>query len=190
MAASLALLQLDSSRRGERASGEGSRLAILLYRDISNSTLDGQFDVDALRREVTLATTALVRRVVAPDDAAQSAISRAETAAAARLGSADTKATGLSSGAQGIAEAQAQLLQAKVRWDRTIARQNAEIDDSSRYGRRSGRAVFGLALVAMAGALLGLAGVLRSGVPGRIVLVTGASSLALAVASGVSALFL
>jgi hypothetical protein len=190
VAALLAVLQLDSGRRADRSSTEASRLTIVLYEDIAGSILDAHFKVNALSQQIALQQRGLSRTLVAAGDAAETAQAQADLAAATRLGALNETTTGLPSGAAGITALDGERRAAADRWTAQIGDQNAEIAETDRYGRRGSRAVFGLALVAMAGALLGLAGVLGSGQPGWIVLGTGAASLVAAAAAGASGLLL
>jgi hypothetical protein len=190
VAALLAAIELDSSRIADRASTEASQLTIVLYEDIASETLDAHFKVNALAQQISLEQRGLSRALVASGDVAQTALSQADLRAASRLGALNETTTGLPSGARGLAALEAERRAANERWTAQIEHQNAEIARSSRYGRRGGRTVFGLALAAMAGALLGLAGVLGSGRPGWIVLGTGAASLTAAALAGATALLL
>ena len=65
-----------------------------------------------------------------------------------------------------------------------VQEQNRQVDLAEDAGDRSGRAVLGLSLVALAGVLIGLAAVLGRGRGGRIALSAGTIALVLATVAG------
>jgi hypothetical protein len=81
----------------------------------------------------------------------------------------------------------AHLGPARVR--RILEEQNRLVDRADRYGTRQERAMFAIALVAIAAVLLGPAGLVGDGRGGRIALVVAAAALALALGWGGSGLF-
>jgi predicted ABC-type sugar transport system permease subunit len=70
----------------------------------------------------------------------------------------------------------------------TLGYQNAQVDRADRYGTRQERAMFAIALVAIAAVLLGLADLFGGGRSGTIALVVAAGALVVAVGWGGSAL--
>jgi hypothetical protein len=184
----LAALEADSGRRAEQASAEGTRRAVALVSDLTGTGLALRFEVNAIRSQLELDTAANARLTLATADPLQGALARADSRAAARLAELDESSLGVRSGAEGLRATLDELAAATARQQAAVVLQNAAVDEAGRYGRRQGRAVFGLALLATAGALLGLAGVLKAGRPGRLTLGLGAAAVAAAVSSGVSAL--
>src|SRR5207302_9890168 len=65
--------------------------------------------------------------------------------------------------------------------------QNGLVDEVDRYARREQHAILGLSLSASAAALLGLAGLVGGGRPGRLLLAVAVLALCGAIASGVTA---
>jgi hypothetical protein len=188
IAALLATLEADSGRRAEQASAQGSRRAVQLFTDIAGTGVELTFQVNAVRSHLELDSAARFRTAV--PNPVQQAIARAEDRAAGRLAELEQRSFGVRTGTEGFEDTTRELDEATTRWQEAVRLQNAAVDEAGRYGRRQGRAVFGLALVATAGALLGLAGVLRAGRPGWLALGTSAAALAGAVAAGGSALLI
>jgi hypothetical protein len=187
-AALLATLEADSGRRAEQASAEASRRAVQLFSDIAGTGLAISFDVSTIRSHLELDSAASLRTAFASSDPLQQALARADARAAARLAELDESSLGVRTGAEGLQAALGELGRAAKRQQAALGLQNAAVDEADRYGRRQSRSVFGLALLATAGALLGLAGVLQRGRPGWLALGTGGAALAAAVATGASAL--
>jgi hypothetical protein len=190
VAALLAALESDSGRRAEQASAEGTRRAVQLFTDIAGTGVELTFKVNAVRSHLELDSTADLRTAVGSASPVQQALARADERAAGRLAELEQDSFGVRTGTDGLQDASGEQQRAAERWQEAVELQNAAVDEADRYGRRQSRAVFGLALVATAGALFGLAGVVRGGGPGWIALGTGAAALAGAVAAGGSALLL
>jgi hypothetical protein len=186
----LAALEADAGRRADRASADATRLAVALVSDLTTTGLSVRFQVNALRAQLELRTTAEARTAGATFDPRLEPLARAESRAADRLASLERDALGVESGTAGLAAAAAEVPATATRAGEAVRAQNEEIADASRYGRMQGRTVFGLALLAMAGALLGLAGALGAGRPGGLVTGTAAAVLLAAVVAGASALTL
>ena len=181
IAALRATLESDSGRRAEQASAQGTRRAVQLFTDIAGTGVELTFQVNAVRSHLELDSAAQFRTAV--PSPLQQALARADDRAAGRLADLEESSFGFPTGVDGLADASREQRRAAMRWQEAVQLQNAAVDEAGRYGRRQGRAVFGLALVATAGALLGLAGAVRS----RLALGTGAVALAGAVAAGGSA---
>jgi hypothetical protein len=186
----LAALEADAGRRAEHASAEGTRRAVALVSDLTRTGLSVRFQVNALRTQLEQETAAQARAASATIDSRLEPFARAESRAAERLAELERDALGLESGTAGLTAAAAEVPATTTRTAEAVEAQNAAIADAARYGRIQGRAVFGLALLAVAGALLGLAGALGSAWPGRVAAGTSAAALTVAVAAGASALAL
>jgi hypothetical protein len=161
---------------------------VALVSDLTGTGLSLRFQVNALRTQLEAETAAQAREAGALLDPRLAPFARAETRAAGRLAQLERESLGTETGEAGLTAATDEAARAAARQREAVAAQNAAIADAARYGRVQGRAVFGLALLAVAGALLGLAGALGSAWPGRVAVGTAAGSLAAAVAAGASAL--
>jgi hypothetical protein len=189
VAALLATLEVDSGRRADRASVDGSRRAVAIFEQIADSGLDLTGAADVLRDEFSFANEAQQRVLRATGllplgiGAAQvEAAKSLDAQLAATIGTAISPAGALKLQQRQRAEAEAQ--------NRAVARQNAAVAAAERYGHRRSRTVFALSVLASAGALFGLAGVLEAGRSASLVLATGAAALAVSIATGISALLL
>jgi hypothetical protein len=95
---------------------------------------------------------------------------------------------------QSLGGVQSQLLGAvgdrEQRFADGVAQSNEQVDRADRYARRDSRATLALAFLASAGALFGLAAVLRAGRAGWVSVATGALGVLAAAAVGISALLL
>jgi hypothetical protein len=95
---------------------------------------------------------------------------------------------------QSLGGVQAQLLGSvadrEQRFADGVTQSNEQVDRADRYARRGSRATLALAFLASAGALFGLAAVLRAGRAGWVTVSTGALGVIAAAAVGVSALLL
>jgi len=189
-AALLATLEAHAGGRSERASAEATRRAAALFEDIASTGLDLRFKIGTLRSHLLLQSSADIRGVLGDRDSLQEAVARAEGRAAARLAELDERSLALPTGARGLAVVTDQLGVSTIRQQAALGRQQNAAEVAERFGRRQGRAVLGLAALASAGALFGLAGVFKAGRPGWVALGTGALVLALALGSGVSALLI
>ena len=188
-AALLATLEAHAGGRSERASAEATRRAAALFEDIASTGLDLRFKIGTLRSHLLLQSSADIRGVLGDRDSLQEAVARAE-GRAARLAELDERSLALPTGARGLAVVTDQLGVSTIRQQAALGRQQNAAEVAERFGRRQGRAVLGLAALASAGALFGLAGVFKAGRPGWVALGTGALVLALALGSGVSALLI
>lgn len=186
-AALLATLEADSGRRAGVGRGLSPRRPAVLRhrrhgpRDQLRREHDPQPPSSSTRRQT-------LRTAFASSDPLQQALARADARTAARLAELDESSLGVRTGAEGLQAAVGELRRAATRQQAALRLQNAAVDEADRYGRRQSRSVFGLALLATAGALLGLAGVLQRGRPGWLALGTGGAALVASVATGASAL--
>ncbi len=190
VAALLGTLQIDSSRKSDRAAAEGSRLAVEIFEDLTSAGLALNLELSVIREQFELETDADSVELLTADgsESGLGAVALADKRAASRLKSAGStmigKPLGLESGPALIAGLEA----LKEQLDGTVARQNAAIAEADRFARRSGGASRGLLLVAMAGALFTLAGSIRERRPAQLALGTGALVLVASVVTGVLAL--
>jgi hypothetical protein len=192
VAACLVALELASSRHAARADAQASVTAAAAYQGFIGSSLANQLKVTSVLESADrligaeIGTKVPATGVAAAYLAAESRAAVEQTRAVERTirvpirGSlAATHAAFGASAATDVA-----LLRAQV------TRSTGLVDEARRYGRRDGRATFALTLLASAGALFGLAGVLRAGRAGWVALGTGAAALLAAAAAGVVALLL
>jgi uncharacterized membrane protein YuzA (DUF378 family) len=192
-AALLAALESDSGRREEEAFVRSSRASVQIFAEIAGSAPRTQFLANGLRLSLgneIEATARLLEATTASPEARRVAVpmSRAESAAAARLGRA-VEAMGRVAPGGPLDPATRRLLTAELSGiQRVLEYQNAQVDRADRYGTRQERAMFAIALVAIAAVLLGLAGLFGAGRSSLIAMVAAGAALAVAVGWGGSAL--
>lgn len=192
-AALLAVLESDSGRREEEAFVRSSRASVQIFAEIAGSAPRNQFLANGLRRALGNeidATGRLLEATEASPEARRvaAAMSRAESAATRRLSEAVTAMSRVPEGGP-LDPATSRLLTASLGEIQTVLRfQNAQVDLADRYGTRQERAMFAIALVAIAAVLLGLAGLFGGGRSGTISLVVAAVALLVALGWGGSAL--
>ena len=185
IAALLGAMQVDAGNKSNRASAEGSRLAVKIFEETVSSGLRMNLVANATRDQDDLELHAGALRVAA-QDSDLAPVAAADWRAAERLRRLRTTMLGQSPDLVGVAkEAAAQ----KARTSTLIASQNAAMSRVESYSRRSGSASRGLLLVATAGALLTLAASLDGRRPAWLTLGTGALLLCAAAATGVLAVF-
>lgn len=196
LAALLVNLELASGRHESRSSAEAARLAVVGFRGMTSDSLAGGAMTAAVARAGDLVFTGQARQIAAKNDPVLEALARAnalagDKAAAAYLRTVDLKGTPQPNNAW-ISEVRTQLarfVQATgATFNERVKESNAAVDAGARYARRGSRATLALAVLASAGALFGLAGVLRAGRAGWLALVTGAAGILIAAAVGVSAI--
>ena len=192
-AALLAALESDSGRREEQAFVRSSRASVQIFAEIAGSAPRTQFLANGLRTALGNeigATARLLEATRASEDARGVAVpmSQAQSAAAARLTEA-VKTMGRVSPGGPLDPATRRLLTANLSGiQRVLEYQNAQVDVADRYGTRQERAMFAIALVAIAAVLLGLAGLFGAGRSSLIAMVAAGAALAVAVGWGGSAL--
>jgi hypothetical protein len=186
IAALLGLLQVDSSRKSNRAAAEGSRLAVEIFGELTSGGLDLNAQTEIIRDHFTLETEAAAVELLTTEDPQSGlrAVARADTRAAARLKKLWARTIGKPLGFETLPELVAEQAALAERGNVMVARQNAAIAEAERYSRRSSGASRGLLLVATAGALFTLAGSLRERRPAWLALGAGVLVLAGAVATG------
>lgn len=193
LAALLATLEVDSGRRSDRASVEGSRQAVAIFEQITSDGLDLGAAANILRDEFGFSNAAdqrVQRAEIAHAGGLPLGIGEADRQAARALDRYLGATMGITidpAGAQKLARRQAAAGAAE---NRAVAVQNATVEQAERYGHRRSRAVFALSVLASAAALFGLSGVLDAGRAARLALATGALAVAASLAVGVSAILL
>jgi hypothetical protein len=186
VAALLALVQVDASRKASRAAAEGSRLAVEIFGDLTSETLDLNVQSAIIRDQFSSETEARAVSLVAAGapGSGLGAVARADLRAAKRLEEAWGEMLGKPLGLQALPLLVAEQARVKRRGEDQVARQNAAMAESDRYARRAGGASRGLLLVATAAALFTLAGSLRVGRPAWVAVGAGTLVLGGAVVTG------
>jgi hypothetical protein len=193
-AALLAAFEADSGRREELAFVRASRSSIQIFAELAGSTPRNEFALagvrGALQTEVGANGRLLVSAEASPEAfAVVAAMSEAESAAAARYQDAVQAMARVPPDAP-IDPATRTILTSDLdRIRRILAYQNRQVDVADVYGTRQERAMFSIALVALAAVLLGLAGLVGARRGGRLALVAAASALVLAVGWSASSFF-
>lgn len=192
MPASLVWVETDAGRQEERAQIDAGRTGIDLFVGIAASQPRLQFDVAADRRAILLEGISRKRTGASslelePLQIALGA-SIADLATSTRLRDLAEEMAKLPSSAPGVDERTAGSfrLETQEDADRLLALQLESIDVADEYGTRQERATFAIGLVAIAGSLLGLAGLVGAGRAGSLALGTAASLIVAAVGWGVS----
>lgn len=183
VAASLATLDLQASKRYEDLSNRSSALSVDLFGRIAGSsfpvTAAGISTQLALIRQIEGNGRAVLSNVNPGPRGFESAIARADTAAGERLGKLAETIGAVPDPASGVDPLVRDVVGTKEDdLKALVERQNRLLDQATRYGNRSSRAVFALSLVALATVLLGLAAVMGAR-SGALPLVVGAALLLL-----------
>jgi hypothetical protein len=189
VASLLATLELDSGRKGDRASLLGARLPVQIFEGIASSQLRSDFHLNTQREAVGVGIAALSRQITALRAGQQLAfegvVGRADYAASRRLQAAAREMAAISPESRGVDRHTAETILVTTKaLKEQVRMQGKVIDRANRFSNRDGKAVFALSLVAISAALLGLAAVLKAGPGGRIALTAGALALALSIAWG------
>jgi hypothetical protein len=182
VASLIAVLQVDWGRKSERSSLLSARLPVQIFEGIAASGNRTTFHLRSTQDAVAFGLEALARQLAAfkfPDvREAERAIGVADLRASERLRAITGEMASIDLESRGVDSRSVRALTASVaQLQETTRVQNREADRSDVYGDRQDRTVFALSLVAIAGALLALAAVLRKGAGGRISM--GAGTLAL-----------
>jgi hypothetical protein len=195
LAALLATLHQDASRREEQALVLGARLSVDIFEATAGSGMYRSFSLNALR-DVSVTTLEALARGTAGLDRSETAdttlaLAQAYVGAEERIfalaedmGRPPATEDGVHPHTVSAASA------AEPRLVRIVEEQNAQVDAANRYGEREDRAVLALSLLAVAAVLLALAGVSGRGRTGRVAMTAAAGVLVLSVGWGTSALFL
>ena len=182
LAAVLAVEQSIQSYAGDRAQQEASRLAADASAKVSATSLEGAFEPRALQDSIVLALEGLNRQITAlpAGDEAQSAVGTAQVNASDRLSAAVSDSARTATGDVVDAYLRGLLATTTDALVAEVAEQNRQVDLANDAGNRSGRAVLGLSFAALAGVMIGLAAVLRSGAAGWTTLIAALAVVALA----------
>lgn len=190
-AALLATLEADAGRREERAFVRGSRLSLDIFENVAGSGPRNSFQARGVETSLALGAEATARFLAADGDLDPLDLGRAlaDQAAADRIpGIVERMAAVPGPESDLDAHTREVLASTPAQLQSIVEDQNAAIDAAERFGTRQDRSIFALSLAAIAAVLLGLAGVIGEGRAGRIVLVTAALALLLAMGWGASAL--
>jgi hypothetical protein len=187
----LAWIESDSGRQEEEAFVQASRASVEIFMKIAASQPRNQVQADELRRSSARQIEAAAQVLSSPPDSEALdlaiALSEVEERASKRTLALAQAMTSVPGTAPGVDPTTLEALNTQV-VDLTpvVQGQNAAVDRANLYGTRQERSMFGLALVAIAASLLGLAGLMGATRGGRIAIVTAACALAVAVIGGLS----
>jgi hypothetical protein len=191
LAAVLALVQVVAAGDGTRAQMHTARLISQVATRHASSTELLRLQLEAAERAAHLGAVGGNRAItgVATGDEAEVAIGKAELAAADKVNQLAVN-LGQVSADDGPLDAYSRSLLASTaaETDLLAARQFEEARLAQVAGARSGTAVVGLSLVALAGVLAGLAGILGEARVGRFTLLAGWVAWSLALGAAVLAL--
>jgi hypothetical protein len=187
VASLVAVLQVDWGRRSERSSLLAARLPVQIFEGIAASGLRTTFHLRTQQDAIALGLEALARQLASyrypAVGEAERAIGQADLRASEQLRAVASEMAAIDPADRGVDPLTLRALEADIgTLTEASRRQNREADRDDLYGKRQDRTVFALSLVAIAAALLALAGVLRKGAGGRISLGTGALALVLSLA--------
>lgn len=194
VAATLAWIQADAGRRGDDASAVITLRNIDIFVDLAAYEARDQFRRDATRRAVEIDQGVIASFDAAdPSSAAYRAVAlgaSVDAKTAKQLLPIEGALTQVPASAPGV---DAPMLNAiatpsPAAVDPLIAEAQRASERAASYGTRASRAGLGLAITAIAVALLGLSGLVGAGRPGRLLLVTGGVALLGAVALGIAGL--
>lgn len=187
-AATFAAVESHSGRLEEQAFVRANRLSIDLFAKIAGSSPRVSFQLDSIRDAVSKSLTATARNLGALRRGEPSVTELARALSAARDRTTDhvievTRQMGqIPADAPGIDPALREILTTDVsQLGPEVEEQNRQVDEADVHGTRQERAMFGIALVAIAAVLLGLAGLMGRGRPGRVALFGAGVSLVIAV---------
>ena len=186
VAALLGALQIDSSRKANRAGAEGSRLAVEIFGDLTSGGLDLNAQSDIIRDQYDFETQASALLLLTGDGAESGlgAVAEADLRAAERLKRAWADMIGKPLGLDALPALTAEQVALGERAQAMVVRQNDALAEADLYSRRAGGAARGLILAATAAALFTLAGSLRERRPAWLALGTGVLVLVGAVVTG------
>ena len=187
----LAWIESDSGRREEEAFVQASRTSVEIFMKIAASQPRIQFQADELRRgaarQIEASAQVLSSKPGSEAFVLAVALSKVEEKVSPQTLRVVQSMASVPTSAPGVDATTLEALNTQV-IDLTplVESQNAAVDRANQYGTRQERSMFGLALVAIAASLLGLAGLMGATRGGRIALVTAATALAVAVLAGLS----
>lgn len=188
VAASFAALESHTGRLEEQAFVRANRLSIDLFAKIAGSSPRATFQLDSFRDAVgesltsTARTLAALRRAGGEVTQVARASSQARQRTSEHVIEVSREMARIPPDAPGIDPALREILTTDVtQLGPEVREQNRQVDEADVHGTRQERAMFGIALVAIAAVLLGLAGLMGEGRPGRVSLAGAGASLILAV---------
>lgn len=190
-AALIATLEADADRREEHAFVRGSRLSLDIFEGIAGAGPRTSLQARGLEQALSLNVEATARVAGSGPELfdLQAARAAAESKASDRLIQIVERMTALPGPDSEVDPHTREILAADpVTLTEVVLEQNAQVDAAERFGTRQDRAIFALSLVAITAVLLGLAGVMGEGRPGRVALIVAAISLAAALGWGAAAL--
>ena len=187
-AASFAALESHTGRLEEQAFVRANRLSIDLFARIAGSSPRVTFQLDTIRDAVGENLTSTARALAAfrrggPEvTRLAQALSSARERASEHVIEVSGEMARIPPNAPGIDPALREILTTDItQLGPEVREQNLQVDRAGVHGTRQERAMFGIALVAIAAVLLGLAGLMGAGRPGRVALVVAGASLVVAV---------
>jgi hypothetical protein len=187
-AATFAALEAHTGRLEEQAFVRANRLSIDLFAKIAGSSPRFTFRLDSFRDAVgesltsTARTLAALRRGGPEVNQLAQALSSARERTSEHVIEVSQQMVRIPPDAPGIDPALREILTTDITaLGAEVREQNRPVDEADVHGTRQERAMFGIALVAIAAVLLGLAGLMGEGRPGRVALVGAGASLVLAV---------
>jgi hypothetical protein len=188
VATSFAALESQAGRLEEQAFVRANRLSIDLFARIAGSSPRATFQLESFRDAIGESLTSTSRRLAALRRAGPEVNQLARALAAARerttrqVIAASREMARIPLDAPGIDPAFREIITTDItQLGPEVEEQNRQVDEADVHGTRQERAMFGIALVAIAAVLLGLAGLMGEGRPGRVALVAAGASLVLAV---------
>jgi hypothetical protein len=188
LSALLVGLEANAGASSTRAANEGSRLAVVIAQRVGASSSYNTFKLRALRESVSLRQIAVASEIDAIQDPRRRALARAQATAAAQVGVVAGTMARMPTTREVDAEAVDALRGRGLQRTALPAAQSAAIDESIRYGHRHARALFALAMVGIASALFGLAGLIGAGRSGAVALGSGGAALLVTAISTVYAM--
>jgi hypothetical protein len=190
VAATLAVLQVDTAKQEERALLLSSRLAVRAFEGTAGTLPRSSFQIGSLQAALKLGLEATARQLAAFDQPAaaevETAIGQADSAASMELASIAEKMGAVPTADSGLDPATLRLLSltdSDLR--RLVAEQNRQVDLAEAAGQRGSRTVFAISLLALGAILAGLAGVIGRSTPGRIVLLAATVAILASMGWGV-----
>jgi hypothetical protein len=187
-AAIFTALESHTGRLEEQAFVRANRLSIDLFAKIAGSSPRSTFQLDSIRNAAEESLTGTGRAIAAFRMAGPEVTRLAQSLSAARERTSEhvievsRQMAQIPPDAPGIDPAFREIVTTDVaQLVPEVEEQNRQVDETLVHGTRQERAMFGIALVAIAAVLLGLAGLMGEGRPGRVALIGAGVSLVVAV---------
>ena len=186
----LTFVEADSGRKEEQAFVNGSRGALDIFVRIAAKSPREQFTVDALRQSLRVGAEGLSRVATSEPDLPLDYALALQKAARQSERRVQQVGEGMSAPPKEDSELDpttaAALDSSPGELVKLVEAQGAQIDEADTYGTRQERGMFALGLVAIAAALLGLAGLMGSTRAGRTALVSAGVALVVSLVAGAS----